>query len=51
MDREKEEERYYELYDKAIARMLDKTDTDVGEWMPDDEREEFYKLQEKLFGY
>lgn len=42
--------RYDELYDKAIARYLDKTDWDISEWMNDKEWLEFKELSCKLFG-
>jgi len=45
------ETRYDELYDKAVSRLLDKTDMDICEWLTEDEREEFYSIQKKLFGY
>lgn len=45
---EKSEERYEELYEKAVQRYLDKTDWDISEWLTLKEWKEFKKLQDNL---
>jgi len=42
--------RYEELYEKAVAQYLDKTDWDISEWLEPEEYEEYKKLDEKIFG-
>ena len=42
------QERYDELYDKAVSRYLDKTDFDITEWLSDNENLEFMRLEYKL---
>jgi hypothetical protein len=37
-------ERMNELYEKAIARYLDKTDFDVTQWLSDEEANEYCAL-------
>jgi len=41
-------DRYYELYEEAVTRMLNKTDFDATEWLDEDEEKEFLQLQDEI---
>jgi len=43
------EEKYKELYEKAISRMLNKTDFDATEWLNKDEKNDFLNYQDAIF--
>lgn len=46
----KEFDRQNELYEKAVARYLDKTDFDASEWLSDEEADEYVNLVKKEQG-
>ena len=42
--------RFWELYDLAVSRYLDKTDFDVDEWLSDEESQEYNILKDEMYG-
>lgn len=45
------EDRYWELYNSAVSRYLDKTDWDVAEWLDEEEILEYATLHKNIHGY
>jgi hypothetical protein len=41
---EKREQRYQELYDKAVRRYLDKSDFNPSDWLDEEEAKEYSRL-------
>ena len=48
MNKEKIDERFTLLWERAVSRMLEKTDTDIREWLNSEESLEYNVLNEWL---